>query len=96
MVRALKRGFEDALNDPQGAIDDLLALGGDGVLEDVERRGVELLVPMWDDPDSPSFGWQEASRWESFGDWMKSEGLIDGGLDVSQAFTNEFVKAAGE
>lgn len=96
IVRALKRGFDHAYSDPQGSIDDLVMLGGDAVLTDVERRGVELLLPMWMDPDSPSFGWQETSRWNSFGDWMKSQGLIANDLDVSKAFTNEFIEAIQE
>ncbi len=96
LVRAFSRGFEYALANPQESIDMLVDIGGEVVLEDVEREGVDLLLPMWDDGVAPRFGWQESARWESFADWMKSRGLIDHSLDSSAAFTNRFIEAAGE
>ncbi len=95
LVRAFSRGFEYALANPQESIDMLVNLGGETVLEDVEREGVELLLPMWDDGIAPRFGWQEEARWESFASWMKQQGLIDQSLDASAAFTNRFVEDSG-
>lgn len=96
LVRALKRGFEYALANPQESIDMLVEHGGDAVLEEVEREGVELLVPMWDDGVAPEFGWQTAERWEAYAAWMKERELIDAELDASAAFTNEFVETAAD
>ena len=96
MVRAFGRGFEYALANPQKSIDILVAHGEDAVQEEVEREGVELLLPMWSDGVAPQFGWQEAARWESFAAWMKAEGLISQSLDASKAFTNTFVANAGK
>jgi putative hydroxymethylpyrimidine transport system substrate-binding protein len=90
-VRAFSRGFEYALANPQESIDILVAHGDEAVQEAVERKGVELLLPMWSDGVAPMFGWQEASRWESFAQWMKDSGLISQSLDASKAFTNTFV-----
>jgi putative hydroxymethylpyrimidine transport system substrate-binding protein len=90
-ARAFRRGFEAALADPQGSIDTLLELNPGTVNEAVERKGVELLVPMWK-AEAPEFGWQEASRWNAFAAWMKGEGFIRETLDPSQAYTNEFTK----
>lgn len=95
LVRAFTRGFEYAIANPQSSIDMLVRIGGETVLEEVEREGVELLVPMWDDGVAPQFGWQEQARWESFAAWMKSQGLIKESLDASAAFTNRFVEGAG-
>lgn len=92
LVRAFSRGFEYALENPQSSIDMLVDIGGETVLEDVERAGVELLLPMWHDGVAPQFGWQEQARWESFAQWMKDEQLIDENLDASAAFTNSFVE----
>ncbi len=92
LVRAFSRGFEYALANPQSSIDMLVDIGGETVLEDVERQGVDLLLPMWDDGVAPRFGWQETARWESFANWMKSEGLIDQQLDASAAFRNKFIE----
>lgn len=94
LVRAFTRGFEYALANPQSSIDMLVDRGGETVLESVEREGVELLLPMWDDGVAPQFGWQEQARWESFTAWMKSQGLVDQSLDSSSAFTNRFVEGA--
>lgn len=96
VVRALSRGYEHAIANPQESIDIMVAREGDTVLEDVEREGVELLIPMWVDGVAPQFGWQESSRWTTFGDWMKQQGLVDQELDISAAFTNEFVEGALE
>ena len=96
LVRAFSRGFEYALANPQRSIDIMVTRVGETVLEDVERQGVELLLPMWDDGVAPQFGWQESARWEGFVNWMKSEGLIDSDLDPAAAFTNRFIEGAGK
>lgn len=90
-VRALSRGYEAAMANPDGAIDALLELGGDEVNEELEREGVRLLVPMWQD-EAPQFGWQESSRWTEFADWMKERELVDQDLEPQDAFTNQFVE----
>ena len=88
-VRAMRRGFEAANENPQASIDTLLELNPDTVDEELERRGVDLLQPMWT-AGAPSIGWQERSRWESFADWMKSQGFIGEDVDPNSAFTNQF------
>jgi putative hydroxymethylpyrimidine transport system substrate-binding protein len=89
-VRAMRRGFEAAESDPQGAVDTLLAAHPDTVNEPLERRGVDLLQPIWGD-GVPKIGWQDAARWSSFTSWMKSQDFIDANVDSSAAFTNEFI-----
>jgi putative hydroxymethylpyrimidine transport system substrate-binding protein len=91
LVRAFSRGFEYALANPQKSIDILVAHGDEAVQEAVERKGVDLLLPMWSDGVAPRFGWQEAARWESFAQWMKDKGFISESLEASKAFTNTFV-----
>ena len=91
-VRALMRGYQDAMADPQAAIDVLKRLAPE-IDEAIDRPGVELLAPLWQ--DSPNgFGWQTVDKWVSFADWMKAEGLLDADVDATAAFTNEFVEAA--
>lgn len=90
-TRAFRKGFEAALANPQGSIDTLLELNPETVNEPVERKGVELLVPMWK-AEAPKFGWQSDDRWRSFTDWMKGEGFAQQSLDPAKAFTNEFAE----
>ena len=89
-VRAFCKGYEAAAADPQAAVTTLAKASPESVNEDVERRGVELLAPLWTDA-VPRFGWQEAARWESYTAWMKGRGLGREDVDASAAFTNEFV-----
>ena len=91
-VNALSRGFESAIENPQKSIDALLDGAEEGTVnEELEREGVDLLVPLWTD-GAPSFGWQVSERWTTLSDWMKGRGLVDAGLDPNEAFTNEFVE----
>ncbi len=89
-VRAMRRGFEAADADPQGSITTLLEAHPDTVNEELERRGVDVLRPMWTD-GAPVLGWQDSGRWESFTAWMKSQGLIGEGVGAESAFTNRFI-----
>ncbi|MEX0761808.1 MAG: ABC transporter substrate-binding protein [Dehalococcoidia bacterium] len=89
-VRAFRRGYEAAAEDPQASITSLIEANPETVNEPLEREGVELLVPMW--TDAPRFGWQEESRWTDFADWMKARDLINDDVDPADAFTNEFVE----
>ena len=91
-VKALSRGYEAAMQDPQGSVTTLLQANPEVVQEDLERKGVELLVPLWKD-GTPVFGWQDPARWVAFSNWMKKRSLIKQGLIPAAAFTNEFMTA---
>ena len=88
-VRAVRRGYQDAVADPQGGVDVLLELGGEEVDEAIERPGADLLAPLWQ-TDSAGFGSQQASKWESFTEWMQESGLLSEDVQAQDAFTNEF------
>ncbi|MDP6667291.1 MAG: ABC transporter substrate-binding protein [Dehalococcoidia bacterium] len=88
-VKAFSKGYAQALGDPQGAIDTLIEANPESVDEEVDRAGVELLVPLWESPGQP-FGSLAAERWSSFADWMKSQSLIDASLDPNAAFDASF------
>ena len=88
-VKAFIRGYEQALSDPQGSIDTLIAANPESVDEAVDRAGVDLLVPLWESEGQP-FGSLAAERWTSFADWMKSKSLIDDSLDPNAAFDASF------
>ena len=91
-VKAVSRGFEAAIEDPQGAVTTLFAANPEVVQEALERKGVELLKPLWTE-GVPKFGWQDPDRWSSFGNWMKQRGLIRQEVSAASAFTNVFVAA---
>jgi putative hydroxymethylpyrimidine transport system substrate-binding protein len=88
-VKAVKRGYEDAIRDPEGAVQ-LFKKTNPEVDVDVERRSTELQIPLW--KSEKGFGWQEESRWLNFAQWMKDNGLLSQGVDARKAFTNSFVE----
>ena len=91
-VRALARGYQEAAQDPQGAID-ILKRHNPEIDEEIDRPGVELIAPLWTE-GVPSFGWQTADKWVEFADWMQAQGLLGTDVDANEAFTNRFVEAA--
>ena len=88
-VRALRRGYEDAIADPQAGVDILLRGTKDEVDEAIERPGADLLVPVWR-TETVRFGEQDSSRWEEFTRWMQENGLLSEEVGADDAFTNRF------
>jgi len=92
-VRAVTRGYQDAIADPQGAVELLKRVRPEVDLA-IESPGVDMLAPLWSS-DQGVFGWQDETRWVEFAAWMEETGLLKPGSDVSAAFDNSFV-AAGQ
>ena len=88
-IDAVRQGYEEAIRDPQKAID-VLAQAHPEVNQDIERPGIELLVPLWTD-GVPRFGWQTQERWQGLAQWMQENDVLAKEVDPSQAFTNRFV-----
>ena len=88
-LRATARGFADAIDDPQGAVDVLVDAHPE-TDKALETQGIELLAPMWTE-GAPTFGWQNHERWHSLAQWMKDKGLLKEDLDEDEAFTSEFL-----
>lgn len=86
-VRAVRRGYQDAIADPQAGVDILLEASQGEVDEAIERPGADLLAPLWA-TDTASFGEQDPARWAGFVQWMKDNGLVEGDLNAEDAFAN--------
>ena len=85
-VRAVKRGYEDAIEDPQAGVDVLVSQNPGEIDEAIDRPGANLLVEMWQLPSGGGFGTQEAGRWDGFVRWMKDNGMLEPSLDASAAY----------
>ncbi len=83
-LRATRRGYEDAMADPQAAIAALQAASPDLDVA-VEEEGIALLIPVWTNGGVP-FGSQSAERWQAYAAWMAENGLIPADLDVAAAW----------
>lgn len=88
-VRAVSRGYRDAVSDPQGGVDVLLELAGEEVNEAIERKGADLLAPLWQ-TDTAEFGEQKAGKWEAFTTWMQESGLLSQNVRAEDAYTDRF------
>lgn len=86
-LRATRRGYEDAIADPDAAIAALQAASPDLDVA-VEEEGIALLVPAWTAGDVP-FGAQTAERWADYAAWMAENGLIPADLDVDAAWRGD-------
>ena len=93
-VRAVRRGYEDAISDPVAAIKIMKKINPEADLN-LEIPSVKLLAPLWV-PENKIFGWQEEKRWIDYANWMKENGLISKDLDVKDAFDNSFVENAAK
>ena len=88
-VRAVRKGYQDAVSDPQGGVDTLLTATNQEVDEKIERPGADLLVPMWQSGNTP-FGDQQSARWTEFARWMQDNALLAAGTNGGDAFTDRF------
>jgi len=89
-MRALAKGYADAEADPERAVDELVAAYPE-TAEGVEREGIELIIPYWTDDGAVAWGTQTEERWTSYADWLREHDILTEDVDVSEAWTNEFV-----
>lgn len=89
---ALQHGYNDAMVDPDAALEVLLEASPD-LDEGVEREGLDLLIPLWTSNGEVAFGTQTAERWDAFGTWMKDQDLLGEDVDISAAWNGELLPA---
>ena len=88
-MRATARGYQLAIDDPLAAAEVLIAAEPD-LDEQLVKASQQWLSPMYQD-DAPQWGEQKPEVWQSYLDWMISYGMLEEGLDLSKAFTNDFL-----
>lgn len=90
LLGAIQHGYQDAAADPDAAID-ILAKASEDVDRVVERKGIDLLIPVWTDGGKVPFGTQTDARWQAYGGWMKEQSLLKGEVDISAAFRSDLL-----
>ena len=91
-VRAVTKGYKDAIADPLDAVAVLKSVKPETDLA-IENPGVLLLAPLWA-TDNGVFGWQEQARWEEFTNWLVQSGRLASADGASAAYDNSFVEGA--
>ena len=90
VVNSFKKGYEFSIINPQESITSLISIAGEELVEeDVERTGVELLIPMWQSNNLP-FGHQDISKWEETYEWMYQNNFLEKELIIENLFIDEF------
>ena len=90
VVNSFKKGYEFSIKNPQESITSLISIAGEEIVEeDVERAGVELLIPMWQSNNLP-FGHQDISKWEETYEWMYQNNFLENELIIENLFIDEF------
>jgi putative hydroxymethylpyrimidine transport system substrate-binding protein len=88
-LKAAVRGYSEVPQNKAAALDLLKAASADTDLN-VERPGLDLLIPYWT-AGNVAFGTQTTARWQSYADWMRSKKLLDKDVKVADCFTSEFL-----
>ena len=91
MIRAISKGYNDAVSDPKAGIDNLIKSTNGEIDQAIEYPGVELLAPLWVDTEG-RFGVQTEEKWAIFSKWLFDTGQITSIPETNSLFTNEFVK----
>ncbi|MBN2257680.1 MAG: ABC transporter substrate-binding protein [Anaerolineaceae bacterium] len=90
MVRALLHGIRDTIANPDEAYQislryvETLAQSDENVQKRVLMRSIEL----W---QGPTLGFSDPNAWENMSSILKSMDLLKGDVDLSKAFTNDFL-----
>lgn len=89
-LRASARGFADMKADPEAALEILLANQNEEnfpLSETVERKSMEILLPMMETADA-AFLTQSDACWQENIDWMLSQGLIEKAVSLDDVRVN--------
>ena len=89
-LRASARGFADMKANPEEALSILLANQNEEnfpLSEAVERESMAVLLPLMETEDAPFLSQADAC-WQENIDWMRSQGLIDGEVNVDDVRVN--------
>ena len=87
-VRAVSRGYMDAIKDPAAGME-ILKKHEPEIDVEVDGPGSLLLQALWQDKNE-KFGRQTDQKWVEFADWMKNKGVIPESLNVQNAYTDKY------
>ena len=77
-IQATQRGYEDAVNDPEGAVEALLSANSDAAIDrELATRSQELLSSQYWKDEAGSVGRADAERWQRYIDYLQQQGLLE-------------------
>jgi NitT/TauT family transport system substrate-binding protein len=98
-VRATLKGMQDVIANPdegfQAALDVIPELkSADAKTQDLQRKVLQATLPYWQSEltKQQGPGFSDIKSWEATHKFMRDSGLLKSDVDLSKAFTNEFLK----
>ena len=88
-LRAVSRGYTEAVADPEAAAAALLEAAPE--LDPALVGASQAWISPRYQAEAPRWGEQSAARWQTYADWMAEAGILPAPIDMSSAFTNEFL-----
>ena len=89
-IAALKRGTQDAVEDPDAATDAILE-AGDGLDPRLTAAEIEETLPLLLPDTKEPFGSMNEAEWEEFAGFLADEGFIKARPEPGDGFTNELL-----
>ena len=98
-VRATLKGMQDVIANPdegfQAALDVIPELkSADAKTQDLQRKVLQATLPYWQSEltKQQGLGFSDIKSWEATHKFMRDSGLLKSDVDLSKAFSNEFIK----
>ncbi|CAH8767540.1 ABC transporter substrate-binding protein [Paenibacillus dendritiformis] len=91
-MRAVSRGYQHAIDNPEQAAEILLKQVPD-LDKELVMASQRWLSPKYRD-DAPRWGEQKREVWENYTNWLLQNKLMEKPIDIDKAFTNEFLPEA--
>jgi putative hydroxymethylpyrimidine transport system substrate-binding protein len=89
-IAALARGTEEAIGDPRGATQAVLAANPD-LDRGLTAAEVDATLPVLEGKEGRPFGCMDPDRWGEFIGWMRDNGLISSLPDSSEVLSNAYL-----
>lgn len=88
-MKGAKKGYEYAIKNPSDAVDILIKEVPE-INQELVKESQKFLAERYQ-ADAATWGLQKEEVWQRYTDWMFENGFIDKKIDVTKAYTNEFV-----
>ncbi len=88
-LRAADKGYNFTIENPEQAVDYLLKHAS-GTDREIAVKSQKYLAKEYK-KDADRWGEMKQEIWETFGNWMYDNGLLENKLDANEAFTNEYL-----
>lgn len=89
-LRAVKKGYEYAIEDPEGAAEILLEANPE-LESELVLRSQEYLKDQYQ-AEVEQWGYIDPARWNAFYNWINEKGLAESEIPENTGFTNEYLE----